>query len=68
MKISEIEDSSKVLVKEADKIHFNYKGEAVEAEIRFHNGFFIVESPSNKPISCMLSDILKHTDAFNVAI
>lgn len=63
---SETKDSNGILVKEDDKISFIYKSVEIEAKVRFNNGFFIVETPGNKPISCMLSDILKHTDVFSI--
>ena len=38
----------------------------ITTDIKYHNGCFIVVSPDNKPISCMLSMLNKYTESFTI--
>lgn len=63
-----IKDSTGVAVKEGDDLSFLYDGVSIIAEVKYHNGLFIVVSPENNPISCMLSVLNTYTDSFTIVI
>lgn len=68
MRTSEVADGNSTLVKEDDKISFTYNGDEVIANIKYHNGLFIVATPDNKPMSCMLSGLKEIVGDFTVTI
>lgn len=66
MRISEIKDSVDIAVKEGDSLSFLYDGAQITTTVKYHNSCFIVVSPNNDPISCMLSTLKTHTDSFTI--
>ena len=39
---------------------------SLKGALNIHNGCFIVSSPGNKPISCMLQSLKDYTDVFTI--
>lgn len=63
---SDIKDINGAIVKDGDKVSFTYKGEPVEATVKYNNGVFGVNSPKNSPISCRLEKLKETAGDFEV--
>ena len=63
---TKIVDSNNIEVKVGNIINFTYSGINVDAIVKRNKNIFILESPNNEPLSCVLSDIDSYVDTFTI--
>ena len=66
MKESNIKDKNERIVKEGDTVRFSFKGVSAEGKIVYRDHQFIMETPKNNPLSCVIGVLKEMAGDFEI--
>ena len=66
MRESNIKDKNERIVKEGNTVRFSFKGTSADGKIVYRDHQFIMETPENNPLSCMLGALNEMAGDFEI--